>query len=341
MLMWSWVKWFLLWTAAWTAAASCQREDSSCLEEVEAEVLFLQVQQNVTRMIETSGRQATILADQVKHMHNVLQNTSWSELLQTAQTVKMGTQSFGTFLLDVLLVVVIVILLFACGVWSCCRGMFASLLSSSAPKEEDGRGSSGRAERSRQEPSFSQSQVAEIPKICQRYVVPSSESHFSVDMNEVMDTGRSSFAINSASGTKLLEAKLSEGRLLSIILVNTKDPEIMLRASSGAADPLMLTITDGRGSYQGKIAAGPAGSRLILYRLQKPCATITADNVSSLSMQVYPLLDSVKDTMVASTIRKGDTLRIQVSMNYDGCLFLGCMLGIIVLEPPLIQMAAG
>jgi len=28
-------------------------------------------------------------------------------------------------------------------------------------------------------------------------------------------------------------------------------------------------------------------------------------------MQVYPLLDSVKDTMVASTIRKGDTLRIQ------------------------------
>ena len=51
----------------------------------------------------------------------------------------------------------------------------------------------------------------------------------------------------------------------------------MLRASSGAADPLMLTITDGRGSYQGKIAAGPAGSGLILYRLQKPCATITAD----------------------------------------------------------------
>ena len=38
-------------------------------------------------------------------------------------------------------------------------GMFASLLSSSAPKEEDGRGSSGRAERSRQEPSFSQSQA--------------------------------------------------------------------------------------------------------------------------------------------------------------------------------------
>lgn len=35
-------------------------------------------------------------------------------------------------------------------------------------------------------------------------------------------------------------------------------------------------------------------------------------NVSNLSMQVYPLLESVKDNMVASTIRKGDTLRIQV-----------------------------
>lgn len=34
-------------------------------------------------------------------------------------------------------------------------------------------------------------------------------------------------------------------------------------------------------------------------------------NVSNLSMQVYPLLESVKDNMVASTIRKGDTLRIQ------------------------------
>lgn len=37
------------------------------------------------------------------------------------------------------------------------------------------------------------SQVAEIPKICQRYVVPSSESHFSVNMNEVMDTGGSKY----------------------------------------------------------------------------------------------------------------------------------------------------
>ena len=58
---------------------------------------------------------------------------------------------------------------------------------------------------------------------------------------------------------------------------NHQSSEIMLRASSGAADPLMLTITDGRGSYQGKIAAGPAGGGLILYRMQKPCATITAD----------------------------------------------------------------
>ena len=40
--------------------------------------------------------------------------------------------------------------------------------------------------------------------------------------------------------------------------------------------------------------------------------SFASENVASLSMQVYPLLDSVKDTMVASTVRKGDTLRIQV-----------------------------
>jgi len=335
--MWSWVKWCCLWTAA-----SCVRE--SDLEVFD--VSFLQVQQNVTHIESevTSKREMSRLSDHVQQMHHLLHNASWGELIQTAQMVKMGTGNVGTFLLDFVLIVVVVVLLLACGAWACFKGVISSAFSASKPSGERGPTSTSASTTrpsSSKEPGFSQSQVAEIPKICQRYVVPSSESHFSVDMNEVMDTGKSSFAINSASGTKLLEAKLSEGRLLSIIPVNTKDPEIMLRASSGAADPLMLTITDGRGSYQGKIAAGPAGGGLILYRMQKPCATITADNVSNLSMQVYPLLESVKDNMVASTIRKGDTLRIQVSMNYDGCLFLGCLLGIIVLEPPLIQMAAG
>lgn len=43
-------------------------------------------------------------------------------------------------------------------------------------------------------------------------------------------------------------------------------------------------------------------------------------------MQVYPLLDSVKDTMVASTIRKGDTLRIQAGsliLFFNGVLIYG------------------
>lgn len=56
------------------------------------------------------------------------------------------------------------------------------------------------------------------------------------------------------------------------------------------------------------------------------CVSFGAKNVSSLSMQVYPLLDSVKDTMVASTIRKGDTLRIQAGsliLFFNGVLIYG------------------
>ena len=51
----------------------------------------------------------------------------------------------------------------------------------------------------------------------------------------------------------------------------------MLRASSGNADPVMLSVYDGRGAYSGKLTAGPAGTGLILYYMQKPCASIMAD----------------------------------------------------------------
>eukprot|EP00438_Fugacium_kawagutii_P001213 Skav223409 [mRNA] locus=scaffold350:99843:106891:- [translate_table: standard] len=269
------VMWWVIWWMFWTAAGSCVREDSGC-DEVE-EVLFLQVQQNVTQLMESSGHQASVLAGRVKQIDDALR----SELIQTAQLLNIGAPSFGTFLLDAVLIVVVVIFCSACICALCFKGVFGTMIGSSKDDRVSGRATP--AER----PSFSQSQVAEIPTISQRYVVPSSESHFIVDMNEVMDTGRSSFAINSSSGTKLLEATISQGPMLSITPVNSSSPE----------------------------------------------------NVSSLSMKVFPLLDSVKDTMVASSSRSGNSLKIQVSMNFDGCLFLGCLLGIIVLEPPLIQMA--
>lgn len=322
------VTWLLLLRAACDEVA-CEK-DEKWVEELGEDVLFLQVQQNISHLEEVGANQWFLLARYFKSQM-VRHNSSTlvaGEMLQIASSHMAA--SFGSILVKCLVIGLVIIAL----IW--CYRLFSSSSSSSQKPSSD----SSPVGRQRREPDFSQSQVAPIPILCQRYVVPSSESHFSVDMNEVMDPSKSSFAINSASGTKLLEASLSEGRMLSITPVNSKDPEVMLRASSGTADPVMLTITDGRGAYSGKISAGPAGTGVILYHMQRSCASIFADNVSSFSMRVHPLLDETKSQTVASTVRKGNTLKIQVSMNYDGCLFLGCLLGIIVLEPALMQLAA-
>lgn len=59
---------------------------------------------------------------ELRQMHHLLHNASWGELIQTAQMVKMGTGNVGTFLLDFVLIVVVVVLLLACGAWACFKG---------------------------------------------------------------------------------------------------------------------------------------------------------------------------------------------------------------------------
>ena len=75
------------------------------------------------------------------------------------------------------------------------------------------------------------------------------------------------------------------------------------------------------------------------HQLRRPCACIMPSDTSSLSMHAYPLMEQNKAMLVASSIQKGHILRIQVSKDFDGCLFLGAILGVIVLEPKLLQVA--
>lgn len=140
----------------------------------------------------------------------------------------------------------------------------------------------------------------------------------------------------SGDGTDtLFKANVVAGGILALTEVDGKDPDILLRAGSG--QKRMLTIMEGNGSYFGKIEI--ADSRgMVLYHMQKPCATITAD-VKDLSMQVYPLSADAKFLRAASMIKKGERLRIQVSKNFDASLLLGCLLGIVILEPDLMKRA--
>mmetsp|Transcript_133906 Transcript_133906/g.317474 ORF Transcript_133906/g.317474 Transcript_133906/m.317474 type:complete len:322 (-) Transcript_133906:65-1030(-) len=305
---------------------SCLADESSCTSD-SLDVSFLQVQQNLTVQTVPALHNLTWPAMLIDNI-----SQAWGgQLLQVSSSVQSSTGSFGSLFLDLIIIVVIIALLVFC-----VRLVMAPPVSS-APKRGEASASSGAAGTGTV--TISQSQVARIPVLCQQYVVTRSESQFLVDMGAIMDQSRPSFEITSTSGTKLLEASLSEGRMLSITAENSEGPKIMLRAST-ADENVMLTVMDERGAYVGKIAAGPAGYGLIFYYMQKPCATIKAENVSTISLRVQPLSEDCQDTVVASTVRKGNSLRIQVAKDYDGCLFLGTLLGLVVLEPALLQLAA-
>ena len=160
------------------------------------------------------------------------------------------------------------------------------------------------------------------------------EARFSVNLREVLDPSMVAFSISCEGHTEGLKASLAAGGILAVG-GSGKDPDLLLRAGSG--DRRMLTIMEGNGAYFGKIDISD-GRGMVLYHMQRPCATITAD-VSSLSMQVYPLSADSKNLRVASMTRKGERLRIQVAKNFDASLFLGCLLAIVILEPDLMKRA--
>lgn len=206
------------------------------------------------------------------------------------------------------------------------------------------------------EPLFSQSEVVKIPRIVDETEAPelprraserddaptgsgsphvtTNEWRFSVDLREVLEAHRSIFSVR-AEDEILFKARVCPGGVLAITAADSIDPDVLVRAGSG--QKRMLTIMDGIGTYMGKMEISDSRG-LILYHMQKPCATITAE-AKSLSLHVYPLSADVNFMRAASTSKMGTMLRIQVAKNFDPYLFLGCFLGIIILEPELMKRA--
>ncbi len=207
------------------------------------------------------------------------------------------------------------------------------------------------------EPLFSQSEVVKIPRIVDETAAPElprrapeprddapngsgsphvtpNEWRFSVDLREVLEAHRSIFSVK-AEGEILFKARVCPGGVLAITDADSTDPDVLVRAGSG--QKRMLTIMDGIGTYVGKLEISDARG-LILYHMQKPCATITAD-AKCLSLHVYPLSADANFMRAASTAKMGTMLRIQVAKSFDPYLFLGCFLGIIILEPELMKRA--
>ena len=185
-----------------------------------------------------------------------------------------------------------------------------------------------------------ESQAVKLPVLCQRLVNRRNDVTYSVEMSAILDESLEKFAITS-SGTQV-EVTVAEGRMLSLNADGKDITELYVRNSRG--DTAILTIMDERGAYVGKVAQGLDGNDrmgLIFSYMQKPCAKISADNFSSLSIRILAMQEEAKDVVMASTSRKGNSLCIQVSKGYDGCILLGILLGLLVLEPVLLQCGAG
>mmetsp|Transcript_60770 Transcript_60770/g.113630 ORF Transcript_60770/g.113630 Transcript_60770/m.113630 type:complete len:328 (+) Transcript_60770:52-1035(+) len=295
------------------------------LDDPVSDVSFLQVNQNIT---ETKRMAMNSLAHAPENASQVLQKATNGSMMSLALTERylstaQATSGWGV-VLDIIIVVLVIILMVAC-----CTTFFRRTPQSDPFLVKDGPGG--------QAASLLTSQAVPVPVLCKDFVLKNSETRFTIGMTNITDPSASSpsFPINLPTGKKVLEASVTDGGMLSFLDVNSAR-QMMVRASS-SADKMILTLYDGPGAYYGKVAPGPDGNGVVVYHLQAPCAIVRATDLSGLCVDIQSLTD--RRNVIARSFRKGDELRVQVFPNYDGVLLLACLLGIIVLEPKLMEQA--
>jgi len=177
------------------------------------------------------------------------------------------------------------------------------------------------------------------PILCKELVLPNTEARFQIDMTELMDASSSSFPIMSPSGKTLLQAILTEGRILSICSAGQSTPRILIRAGTGSGPP-MLAILAADGASFGKISEGPFGKGLVLYHMNRPSVILQVNDISKLEMTAIPMAGPIAGPC-ATLSRSGSSLRLQVRPGQDAILYLASFLAVLQLEPKLMDRAAG
>jgi len=177
------------------------------------------------------------------------------------------------------------------------------------------------------------------PILCKELVLPNTEARFQIDMTELMDASSSSFPIMSPSGKTLLQAILTEGRILSICSAGQSTPRILVRAGT-ASGPPMLSILAADGASFGKISEGPFGKGVVLYHMNRPSVILQVNDISKMEMTAIPMAGPIAGPC-ATLSRSGSSLRLQVRPGQDAILYLASFLAVLQLEPKLMDRAAG
>jgi len=320
----------LVWKLA--SAESCSNAVTND-EEVLPEASFLQVNQNITQTSYLQLNQSLTKplpdASQAAVLH-ALRPADPSEVMSLAfmesYVRSERSMSFGSVFLDIAIIVLVVFLIF-----TCCSAFLK-------PSPTRAQSDPFLVEKSGAAAELLTSRAVPLPVLCSEFVM-SSEARFTIDMAHITNAVQS-FPINLPTGKKILEATVQQGGIISITDVQQTN-HMMLRASAAGGRQL-LTIMDGTGAYFGKVSVEPEGIGVILHHKQSPCCQIKTTDLSSFCMEFSTLAD--RRAVIARSIKRedkrgGEELRIQVSPQHDAVLMLGCVLGIILLEPEMMKMA--
>ncbi|CAE6961163.1 unnamed protein product [Symbiodinium natans] len=290
---------------------------------------FLQVNQNITRSNGSNSSLARTLAGASPSVVVATPPAGPSEVMSltfTKSSVHSETTNAGTVLLDLVILVLMLILMGLC----CSRFILVSTPDQASRGPSPG--SPSKAKDPNAAAALLSSQAVPIPVLCPEFVMKASESRFTIDMAHITGPVQS-FPINLPSGKKVLEATSQQGGMITITDVEQQARRMMIRASSSGGRPL-LTIYDGSGAFFGKVSAD--GNGVVLYSMQSPCALMKTTDVAGCSVEFQTLKEP--RAIIARTFKKGEELRAQVSADYDGILLMGCVLGVILLQPEMMKM---
>mmetsp|Transcript_55350 Transcript_55350/g.103853 ORF Transcript_55350/g.103853 Transcript_55350/m.103853 type:complete len:219 (+) Transcript_55350:47-703(+) len=176
-----------------------------------------------------------------------------------------------------------------------------------------------------------------VPVLCKDFVRQNGETRLVVDMKSITDPSPSvpAFPVKLQDGHEILEASLSEGMMLTVR--DTSETKRMIARSSSTSEKALLFLYDGLGAFCGKITSAPDGNGVLVYYLQAPCAIVRATDLSGIHIDIKSITD--RRNVIGRSFRKNQELRFQVAHNYDVAFMVACLLGIIMLQPTLMELS--
>lgn len=185
-----------------------------------------------------------------------------------------------------------------------------------------------------------QDRVVPPPVLCSHLIQPNNETRFVVSYSSLADPSSDRpISVYSPGGSELLLGQIHEAIMLSLSGSQDGKPHVMVRGVNQRTQNVssMLSILDTNGAYFGKVAVAPTGQGLVVYQKMQPSCMVKAKGGGALDIQVCPIRGG--GDWIAKIALDGDDLKFAARPGADSALFLAVFLGMIFIEPGLLQLA--